>query len=88
MSAPLVVLMIAESPEEAQVVAALLRARDVPVYIGGAELLDEFGTTQRALGLGSVKIEVPEDHLERAREVLDAARREGERIPDEQGEDG
>ena len=65
------------SSAEAQVVAALLRAHGIPVYIAGQLLQDEFGVVQRALGTAGTVLEVPTADLLRAQALLAAARAEG-----------
>jgi len=82
MSEDRTVVMSASSAEEAQVVAALLRAADIPVYVGGVQLQDEFAVSQRMLGLQGVAIEVPADQRERAERLIEEARAAGEGDPD------
>jgi len=69
--------MIARSRAEAQVVEALLQSAGIPVYVPGLLLQDDFAVSQRAMGLLGVKVEVPRDDLERAKQVLAEARHEG-----------
>lgn len=73
----LVVVETAKSPFEAQVIAAVLRGAGVPVYIGGSMLTDEFAASQRLMGLGGVRVQVPSDQLENARQALVEARDAG-----------
>lgn len=73
----LVVVETAKSPFEAQVIAAVLRGAGVPVYIGGSMLTDEFAASQRLMGLGGVRVQVPSDQLENARQALVEARDTG-----------
>ena len=73
----LVVVETAKSPFEAQVIAAVLRGAGVPVYIGGSMLTDEFAASQRLMGLGGVRVQVPGDQLENARRALVEAREVG-----------
>jgi hypothetical protein len=70
-------LIQAHTPAEAQVVAALLRAAGIPVYVAGRRLTDEFAVSQAAMGLAQVDVQVPGDRLEEAQALLEQARREG-----------
>lgn len=70
-------LIHAKTPAEAQVVAALLRAAGIPVYVGGRLLADEFAVTQAAMGLAQVAVQVPADRLAEAKALLEQARRDG-----------
>jgi hypothetical protein len=70
-------LMHASTPAEAQVVAALLRAAGILVYVGGRRLSDEFAVSQATMGLAQVDVQVPADRLEEAQALLEQARREG-----------
>lgn len=65
------------SSAEAQVVAALLRAHGIPVYIAGQLLQDEFGVFQRLVGRLGTVLEVPTTDLLRAQALLAEARAEG-----------
>jgi len=77
-------VMRADSAEEAQVVAALLRANGIPLYMDGRLLQDEFALSQAVTGGVGRKIMVPESRLEDARAVIAAARKEGESMEDPQ----
>lgn len=72
--ADLVTLTTARSPAEAQIVAAVLRSADIPAYIGGSMLADEFAVSQRMLNVASVKVQVRRDQLPAAEAALAAAR--------------
>ena len=74
--------MTAESTAEAQVVAALLRAADIPLYMDGRLLQDEFAISQAVTGGVGRQIMVPASRLEEARAVIAAARKQGESMED------
>ncbi len=76
--APLTDVIVAKTAEEALVIAALLRNAGIPIYVGGSLLQDEFAIAQRTLNLQSIGIQVPSDRIEEARDLLAAAKRDGE----------
>ncbi|HEX5012178.1 MAG TPA: DUF2007 domain-containing protein [Planctomycetota bacterium] len=77
------VLLRARSPIEAQVVLALLRAEGIAAFVNGIALADEFAVSQRAMNLAGVEIEVRAVDLERARRLVEDARRAGREVGDE-----
>ena len=76
--------MTADSTAEAQVVAALLRAAGIPLYMDGRLLQDEFAISQAVTGGVGRQIMVPESRLEEARAVIAEARKQGESMEDPQ----
>jgi hypothetical protein len=72
--ADLVRFKTASSPLEAEVIAGVLRAADIPVYIEGSLLADEFAMSQRLMGLNAVRIQVPRDRVADAAAALAEAR--------------
>lgn len=74
------VLETARTPLAAELIVAVLRAEGIPAYVEGALLQDEFAVSQRILGLGGVRIQVPRERLEDARKALAAAREAGTRL--------
>ncbi|MHC4845557.1 MAG: putative signal transducing protein [Planctomycetota bacterium] len=74
--------MTADSPEEAQVVAALLRAAGIPLYMDGRLLQDEFAISQAITGGVGRQIMVPASRVEEAQAVIAQARKEGESMED------
>lgn len=74
----IVTLMVARSTMEAQVVRSVLEGAGIPVHVPGAELRDEWGASQQALGRLGTEVRVPRERLEEARRVLEAARSAGE----------
>jgi hypothetical protein len=77
-------VMTADSAGEAQVVAALLRAAGVPLYMDGRLLQDEFAISQAVTGGVGRQIMVPASRLEEARAVIAQARKDGESMEDTQ----
>lgn len=73
-----VTLEIAHSPFEAQVIVGVLQEANIPAYISGQVLTDEFAMSQALMNLAQVEIQVPRSKLGEARAVLAAARRSGE----------
>jgi len=74
----LVEFMTAKTPIEAQIIAGVLAEADIPSYIPGGQLTDEFAVSQQVLGLQNVIISVRGTDLERARQAVAAARDLGE----------
>ena len=75
----LVPLMHAHSRAEAAVVASLLQAAHIPVYVDGLQLMDDFAMSQAVLGLKSDICVHPSD-LQRAELLLDEARESGREL--------
>lgn len=73
------VILRANSPAEAQVVVALLRAEGIETYVDGVKLQDEFAIAQRVMGLIGVEIEVGTQDATRALKLIEAAREDGQR---------
>ncbi len=78
----LATLMLAHTPAEATVVAALLRSANIPFYVDGRLLVDEFAMSQSLMGLKS-RISVSQDDLPRAQALLDEARASGRELEQE-----
>lgn len=76
------VLMVANSPVQAQVILALLHGEGIDATTDGESLLDEFGVTQRLMGQIGVTIRVPPEDKARAVELVAEARRAAQ---DEEG---
>jgi hypothetical protein len=68
------VLMVANSPEQAQVILALLHGSGIEAAVDGDALQDEFGMSQRMMGQIGVTIRVAPDDLARARELVAEAK--------------
>ena len=81
------VLMVANSPEQAQVILALLHGEGIDATTDGEALLDEFGVTQRMMGQIGVTIRVPPEEKPRAIALVAEARRAAEEAEAE-GDDG
>ena len=64
------VLMVANSPEQAQVILALLHGSGIEAAVDGESLQDEFGVTQRMLGQIGVTIHVAPEDMARARQLV------------------
>lgn len=64
------VIRVAATPEQAKVLAALLRAEGVPAYVDGDSLADEVAMSRRLMNLQGTRVMVPTASLERAREIL------------------
>lgn len=67
-------LTTARSAAEAQVIAAVLSAAGIPVFVGGSALQDEFAVSQRLLNVQQVRVQVRRDQVAQAQEALQAAR--------------
>lgn len=81
----LVLATTASSIFEAHLIRGLLESEGIPVYIPGANAMDEFGSAQRQL---AVPIEVPRGRLEEAQALVEEARRDiEERRRESQAED-
>jgi len=78
-----VTLEIAHSPFEAQVIVGVLQEANIPAYISGQVLADEFAISQALMNLAQVEIQVPRSKLGEARAVLAAARRAGEDLDED-----
>lgn len=76
----LVELMTAKTPGEAQIIAGVLAGSDIPTYVPGGQLTDEFAMSQQLLGLQSVIIRVRSSDVERARQALAEARDIGKQL--------
>lgn len=72
------VVRIAKSVFDAQVMAGVLRAAGIPVYVGGASLNDEFAVSQRLVNLSQVELQVPTDRVDDAKRALAEADRSRE----------
>lgn len=81
-----VIIAHARSRTEAQVITAVLRANEIPVHVAGELLADEFAASQRLMGLQAMDIEVPESLAEKARSILQAARKAGDKDRESSGE--
>ena len=68
------VLMVANSPEQAQVILALLHGEGIDATTDGEALLDEFGVTQRMMGQIGVTIRVAPEDKPRALRLVEQAR--------------
>jgi hypothetical protein len=81
-----VLFTTARNPFEARLIAAILRDADIPVFIEGELLTDEFAMSQRLLNLQGVGLMVPENRVEEATQALAAAREAGKLLEAEAGE--
>ncbi|MCK5944437.1 MAG: DUF2007 domain-containing protein [Planctomycetes bacterium] len=71
MSKPIsTVVKIASTPDQAKIYVAMLEAAGIPAFIDGNSSVDEFAMSQRLLNVSNVKVMVPTDAADRAREVL------------------
>ena len=61
---------VASTPHEAKIYVAMLQAEGIPAFIDGASAADEFAISQRLLNTLNVKVMVPTEAVERAREIL------------------
>jgi hypothetical protein len=80
MSEPIsAIVKTARTPEQAKLFVATLKAAGIPAFTDGV-LQDEFAMSQRMMNLISVKVMVPSDALERAKEVLTKYAEEGAKV--------
>ena len=66
------IVTIADTPDQAKLFVACLKAADIPAFTDGSPP-DEFAMSQQLLNLTSTKVMVPHDALQRAKEVLEEA---------------
>ena len=70
MSKPIsTVVKIASSPDQAKMFVAMLAAEGIPAFTDGSPP-DEFSMSQRMMNLSGVKIMVPTEAADRAKEIL------------------
>ena len=74
----LVVVHVARTPGEAQVLVANLLAVGIPACVEGASLVDEFAMSQRLMNRLGVRVMVAKHHEDEAREFLATAPRPSE----------
>ena len=63
-------ITVANSPAQAQIYVALLRAEGIPAFVDGELAADEFAMSQRLMNVSNVRVVVPTEALARAREIL------------------
>ncbi|MBU0755061.1 MAG: DUF2007 domain-containing protein [Planctomycetes bacterium] len=73
---------------QAEAVILLLQEAEIPVFVAGRMLQDEFAISQMLMNIQSTTIEVPEDCLEKANAVIREAREAGQLIMMEPGVEG
>ena len=78
-------LVQANTPFEAQVIAGVLHDEGIVAQVEGQLLADEFAVSQRLMNLQGVRIFVRTEDLERAKRALEAAKQAG-RAMDEEAE--
>lgn len=61
---------------DARLAAIVLRDAGIPVSVDEGFLLDQWAMSQQLMNLMGTAVEVPADQVGRARDVLDAARRD------------
>ncbi|MHC4077928.1 MAG: hypothetical protein ACYST0_05730 [Planctomycetota bacterium] len=76
-------------PTSAKLVAQVLLLENIPAFVNGAELLDEFAISQMMLGNVACDVQVPREHEQQAKKVLAAAKEAGKRLDEsEEWKDG
>lgn len=80
-------LVVAKTPMEAQVIAGVLRDAQIPTYVSGGQLTDEFAMSQQVLGLQNVTVRVRSTDVESAKRALAEAREAGKQLDDADPED-
>lgn len=78
--ADLVVVKRLSDPASAKLVAQVLLTNNIPAFVNGAELMDEFAISQMMLGNIGCEVQVPREHEQRAKAVLAAAREAGKQL--------
>jgi hypothetical protein len=68
-----VVVRIATSASQARVFVALLQAEGIPAHVEGDALADEVAVSRRLMNLNGVRVLVPQDAVDAAREILAAS---------------
>jgi len=72
MSEPIgTVVKVASTPDQAKIYVAMLEAEGIPAFIDGNTSSDEFAMSQRMLNVSNVRVMVPTEAAERAREILE-----------------
>jgi hypothetical protein len=64
------VVKVASTPDQAKIYVAMLEAEGIPAFIDGNSSVDEFAMSQRLLNVNNVRVMVPTEAAERAREIL------------------
>jgi hypothetical protein len=81
----LVVVKHLSDPPSAKLVVQILLGENIPAFVNGSELLDEFAMSQMALGNVACDVQVPRAYEEQAKKVLAAAKEAGQNL-EESGE--
>ncbi len=84
----LVDLKVARNPIEAKIIASVLADSGIQALVGGDSLTDEFALSQRMMNLQGVTVQVRKVDLEAAQAALEAARKAGERLAEQEDADG
>ena len=66
-------LLVAKTPFDAQVVAGVLHEAGIQAFVGGQMLSDPVAVSESLTNTREVRIKVPADKLEAARDALKAA---------------
>lgn len=69
-----VVFRTARTPIEAELIASILHDAEIPAFVAGGLLADEFAMSQRLMNLSSVAVQVPRSRVQDAEAALAAAR--------------
>lgn len=78
-----VVLTQAENAFRAQFLAGALEAEGIPTHVDGDHLADEFAMSQKMMGLIQVRVLVPAERVNEAREILETLHEAGPADGDE-----
>lgn len=70
----LVVFKTARTPIEAELIRGVLNSAEIPAFVEGGMLNDEFAMSQRLMNIGAVTIKVPRSRLAEAHAALAEAR--------------
>ncbi|MHC4512135.1 MAG: hypothetical protein ACYTGW_09910 [Planctomycetota bacterium] len=85
----LVIVKHLSDPTSAKLVAQVLLLENIPAFVNGAELLDEFAMSQMMLGNVACDVQVPREYEQQAKKVLVAAKEAGKRLDEsEEWKDG
>ena len=85
----LVVVKHMSDPASASLVAQILLGEDIPAFVNGANLMDEFAVSQMMLGAVGCDVQVPREHEEQAKKILAAAKEAGKHLAEsEEWKDG
>ena len=64
------VVAVANTPAQAKIYVAMLRAEGIPAFVDGESAADEFAMSQRLMNVSNVRVVVPTEAAAQAEEIL------------------